>query len=76
MSINLWLGPGAYEMKAPLAKKLAEKRNRITFGEGHKGYLSPNQLTTPGPGAYYPEFAENAKVSFFWNIYNIYYINI
>ncbi|KAJ3245348.1 hypothetical protein HK104_007969, partial [Borealophlyctis nickersoniae] len=60
-------GPGAYEIKAPIEAKLKEKRNRIHFG-GSGGdrtktaeYINPEQMRTPGPGAYYPEFAEIVK---------------
>jgi hypothetical protein len=40
-----------------LAEKLAEPRNRIRFGGGGvgSGYINPDLMKIPGPGAYFPE---------------------
>ncbi|KAI8924154.1 hypothetical protein BC831DRAFT_467076 [Entophlyctis helioformis] len=56
-------GPGAYDLKAPLAEKIAQPRNRIKFGgsSNERAYLNPELMKTPGPGAYYPEFADHPK---------------
>ncbi|KAL2913221.1 hypothetical protein HK105_207223 [Polyrhizophydium stewartii] len=56
-------GPGAYDIKAPIADTIAQPRNRIRFGGQGKerAYINPELMKTPGPGAYYPEFADHPK---------------
>eukprot|EP00842_Homolaphlyctis_polyrhiza_P001036 jgi/Hompol1/1933/HPOL_005077-RA len=57
-------GPGAYDIKAPLAEKIAQPRNRIRFGgiSEERAYINPELMKIPGPGAYYPEFSNHPKV--------------
>ncbi|KAJ3025742.1 hypothetical protein HK097_006608, partial [Rhizophlyctis rosea] len=53
-------GPGSYEIKAPIEENLRRPRMRIRFGGSTPSHLSTinrEQLKTPGPGAYYPEYA-------------------
>ncbi|KAJ3163518.1 Sperm-tail PG-rich repeat-containing protein 2 [Geranomyces michiganensis] len=59
-------GPGAYNIKAPIAEDLARPRNRMLFstigGHVHPAeYMNTEQIRTPGPGAYHPETAEAPK---------------
>ncbi|KAI8586210.1 hypothetical protein BDZ88DRAFT_455189 [Geranomyces variabilis] len=59
-------GPGAYNIKAPIAEELARPRNRMLFSTigGHvhpADYMNTEQTRTPGPGAYHPEAAEAPK---------------
>ncbi|KAJ3324323.1 Sperm-tail PG-rich repeat-containing protein 2 [Boothiomyces sp. JEL0866] len=50
-------GPGAYDIKAPLAEKLKEPRNRFRLGakSSTNPYINPELIKIPGPGAYFPE---------------------
>ncbi|KAJ3260086.1 Sperm-tail PG-rich repeat-containing protein 2 [Boothiomyces macroporosus] len=50
-------GPGSYDIKAPLAEKLKEPRNRFRLGakSNTNPYINPELIKIPGPGAYFPE---------------------
>ncbi|KAJ3037614.1 Sperm-tail PG-rich repeat-containing protein 2, partial [Rhizophlyctis rosea] len=57
-------GPGAYQIKTPIEENLSKPKNRIRFGGTETDRLTTinrEQLKTPGPGSYYPEYAQPLK---------------
>ncbi|KAH6597779.1 hypothetical protein BASA61_003043 [Batrachochytrium salamandrivorans] len=56
-------GPNAYDIKTSIADRIAKPKNRISFGgqELERGYICPEKIRLPGPGAYYPEFSHYQK---------------
>ncbi|KAJ2991636.1 Sperm-tail PG-rich repeat-containing protein 2 [Globomyces sp. JEL0801] len=50
-------GPGAYEVKDPIADNLEKPKNRIRLGgKGNSTtYINSELMKIPGPGAYFPE---------------------
>ncbi|KAJ3126312.1 Sperm-tail PG-rich repeat-containing protein 2 [Nowakowskiella sp. JEL0407] len=62
-------GPGAYDIKAPLQTKLAQKKGSIISPGGKDGrltcYINSAQIKNPGPGTYYPEMSNiRREISF------------